>query len=718
MMRIGSSTPGRHALRYLMRCSLALVMTGAACLTACSTDREEREVLSTPVNRLERDTGTPWHVRYDDELGTPAMLLPLRSPKALAAKPPVDAVRDFIVAHADLFNGLREDALRTRSPIRDAERDATVITFDQLHRGVPVDSGQITVVLSDVHEILAIQAHWMAGLDSLATASPLPVEQVLARAQSVAPDLIFDAPHLLVMRDAGNPWLGYALTGYDAQQRRFGIEIDAQDGRIVFQGSLGLQAEPPNTPFQGEGFGSYAYEPFVSNSSLPKAQKTARKFPAYQRAATPYENKIYCAGHRPLTPEEFSGTSRLDKGNSEPLLLLSPTTCAAQKDWRDLYPAPGVVIDSLHNISLADRYFRDVHGRASWNGQNGAIIVNHSELPFMNAHFEATRSGAAQLGFEHEKGAKGPSWASMLDGVAHEYTHAVLYAEESKSGDKRVARPFETRVIHEGLADIFAGFAEHHHQSMLDKSEDALFVQGDETGGLRSAKDPTSVTPARAYDRELLLATGLQRYPDHMLDFRTKTQDGKDAGAHHMVGILTHAWYLMTKGGTHRKSQISVSDGLDWAQSEKHWYGLITTTPITAKLDFRTLAEASLARARTEKISLFTKRQTVVSAVACAWAAVGVFDIEKKDAELFRQLGVTCARGGNKGGPCDVGLNNCQRHEDCVVAKNMATLACKDEWVSAYASGGGPYCCAYCEKRSPTACGTCQVLGLRGACGR
>lgn len=87
-----------------------------------------------------------------------------------------------------------------------------------------------------------------------------------------------------------------------------------------------------------------------------------------------------------------------------------------------------------------------------------------------------------------------------------------------------------------------------------------------------------------------------------------------------------------------------------------------------------------------------------------------------EDAGLFRQLGVTCAR--TKSATCDIGLNNCQRHEDCVVAKSKTTLVCKDEWVSAYAGGGGPYCCAYCEKRSSTACGTCQVLGLRDACPR
>ena len=130
-------------------------------------------------------------------------------------------------------------------------------------------------------------------------------------------------------------------------------------------------------------------------------------------------------------------------------------------------------------------------------------------------------------------------------------------------------------------------------------------------GGLRSLRSPASFRSS--YTGEPM--------PSAYSQLRsTVPEDGNDHGhTHDNSTIVSHAFYLMTKGARNPTSNLEVVDNVDWDAAIALWFRTIYT------LDAR-YADRFLHFARLDtNVAFFSFDRRVLTAAACAWRAVQVF---------------------------------------------------------------------------------------------
>ena len=95
------------------------------------------------------------------------------------------------------------------------------------------------------------------------------------------------------------------------------------------------------------------------------------------------------------------------------------------------------------------------------------------------------------------------------------------------------------------------------------------------------------------------------------------TDQNDHCGVHTNSGIANRAFTLMVLGGVHKGSRVAVAKGIGWEKGRELWYN--SFTKLGPHSNFATAAYTQLAIATTQGVESMT-------AVACAWFAVGVFD--------------------------------------------------------------------------------------------
>jgi hypothetical protein len=196
--------------------------------------------------------------------------------------------------------------------------------------------------------------------------------------------------------------------------------------------------------------------------------------------------------------------------------------------------------------------------------------------------------------------------------VAHEYTHAV--AESLWGG---LGGNGEADAISEGVADVFGAIVEHASSA---GPHNFVIGEGVVAGGIRSL-----ATPA--------LKTGI----DHLSKLLPTPPGGwrpcvaTEDVSHRNAGIVGHAFYLMTAGGTNPTSKIAIAKGIGWDAAQRVWWTAIQRMTEGAKL--ATLAGQTIAAAAALRVD--------TTPVACAWVATGVLPRER----VKTSLGIDCAPG-------------------------------------------------------------------------
>ena len=236
-------------------------------------------------------------------------------------------------------------------------------------------------------------------------------------------------------------------------------------------------------------------------------------------------------------------------------------------------------------------YWKNVHGRNSYNGAGAAIkSYVHYSRSYENAYWDGTR-------MTYGDGATRFSPLTSLDVCAHEIGHAVC------SSTANLTYSYESGALNEGFSDIWGAAVEYYKAP----NKQTWLIGEDidkQRPSLRSMSNPNA-----------------EGQPDTYQGSYWATGSGDNGGVHTNSGVLNHWFYVLSvgKSGTNDKGNAySVSAiGIDAA----------------AKIAYRTeavylTASSNYAAARTYSIQsakdLYGAGSAQEIAVTNAWYAVGV----------------------------------------------------------------------------------------------
>ena len=262
------------------------------------------------------------------------------------------------------------------------------------------------------------------------------------------------------------------------------------------------------------------------------------------------------------------------------------------------YSLPGsYVTDSNNNFSSQSQkaavdahygavetfdYFKDTHGRSSYNGNNATITstVNHQ-----NNYNNAFWNGQQMVYGDGD----GYTFSPLveLDIVAHELTHAVTNTSAN------LIYQNESGALNEAVSDIFAIMVDRNDYKVGEQS----YTPGTPGDALRYMDNPPAGNQPDHYD---------DRY----------TGSGDNGGVHINSGIANKQAYLMIAGGTF--NGVSVQS-VGRSVTEKVWYRALTSY-FTQSTNFSGARQGTLQAAA----DLYGNGSSQYNAVANAWAAVGV----------------------------------------------------------------------------------------------
>lgn len=209
-------------------------------------------------------------------------------------------------------------------------------------------------------------------------------------------------------------------------------------------------------------------------------------------------------------------------------------------DWGTSDPAE---VSGAVNFAISQEYFRNVHGRDSYNGEGilARAYVHHPEndgSPMNNAYWNGI---AIYIG-----DGDGQSMSSLvvLDVFAHEYTHAVTeYTADLRYED-------ESGALNESFSDIFGVCAEFYAQpdgrssypNALPGHADWLIGEDCMVGvtAMRDMRDPKNWRTVGFGGAQPSLYKGSYWY-EGLLD---------SGGVHQNSGVQNYFFYLLCEGGS------------------------------------------------------------------------------------------------------------------------------------------------------------------------
>ncbi len=276
-------------------------------------------------------------------------------------------------------------------------------------------------------------------------------------------------------------------------------------------------------------------------------------------------------------------------------------------NWNDGTTSPrdqnqGAEVDAHRYAGAVADYYSTVHGRNSFDGAGGTFrIISHLGTNYSNGYWDGAK---VNLGDGTGVAATGDDYECSDDWLAHEFTHgytqftcALQYLNESGA-------------LNEAFSDIFAAFITGDwlifEDTWLKASAPAWRNMIDPTnGGLWNPADPiTSVLAGHQ--------------PSHYSVRYTGASD--NGGVHINSGIINNLFYLLTVGGTHTVSGITVT-GIGQAAAEQMLFRCQSVNlvghPTATFLDFRVaMLDACL--------DLFPTDLVKLSQVKNAFNAVGI----------------------------------------------------------------------------------------------
>eukprot|EP01114_Cavostelium_apophysatum_P023202 TRINITY_DN8673_c0_g1_i1.p1 TRINITY_DN8673_c0_g1~~TRINITY_DN8673_c0_g1_i1.p1 ORF type:complete len:672 (+),score=170.69 TRINITY_DN8673_c0_g1_i1:515-2530(+) len=270
-------------------------------------------------------------------------------------------------------------------------------------------------------------------------------------------------------------------------------------------------------------------------------------------------------------------------------------------------------------VSKTHEYFQAAHGRYGMDGAYGPSTTTSADgLTPMFGHYvnndnadsvwtvNGTYYGAGNNATG--TGSSGP--VVSLDIAAHEWSHGILHY--AIPGGNGMVYFDESGALEESFCDIFGIMVE---QYVLGES-DATWRIGENYfhngtwDAVRYLNYP-KMAPNKGYTPD--------DDPDHYFDKYNGTLD--NGGVHVNSGIPNKAFYLLSKGGNHTYTNVTMT-GIGISDSAKIWYRAFTVF-VTPVMDFLSARDATVRACK----DLFGTTSAKCFSVQVAWGMVGVGDI-------------------------------------------------------------------------------------------
>ena len=580
-------------MRSLTLCTLVFPVCLLACSPAGPIEVIPDDHQAAAVAALERETGASWMVRWHHDLPTPALLEGRTARLLSSPAPSLSAVetsaRRFLVDHPALFHlDASPDALARTAADTD-ELGMVHVRLAQQHQGVPVWNHELGLHFDREGSLVRVEGRY-APLAPLGRMSPdITTEEARAAALAMAtaraaapgsdgpPTITIDDPLLVVdalgeadteNHPEGAPsrlaWRLEAATDDARGAARTAFLVDAHTGEVY-------RHEELLDDLRGRGTGALG-----DRHDFEVASRGKRFYLEDATAGSPMQ-RVYSAASTTRRPGTEVSSDRIDRWD------LAGGAGGS---------APGVAVDVAAWLAATQGYYRRVHGRrGAFDRGDGMRATVHYRRGYPNAYWDGK-----QLVFGDGDGVRVGPLGAALDVVAHEFTHALTQAAA------RLGHEGESGALNEAISDIFGCFVERGvlgARANWTIGERIALGAGGSTNGLRDLSDPHH-----------------NGAPSHLVEAVHAANDR--GGVHANSGIVGHAAYLMSQGGTHRASGIQVN-GIGADLAERVWYRALTRY-LGPSSDFRDAADATVTAAR----ELAGARSAAALSVVRAWQAVGV----------------------------------------------------------------------------------------------
>jgi len=320
----------------------------------------------------------------------------------------------------------------------------------------------------------------------------------------------------------------------------------------------------------------------------------------------------------------------------------------------------GAAVDAHYHATKALLYFKEVHGRNGLDGKGTDLkVVVHDpeeESKGANAHYfdYGIFFDDDQLHIGDGNDGDFLPLSAGFDILTHELAHGVT------NRTSRLEYEHESGALNEAFSDVMAASAENWLPETRDARNNVFIGErATRSGrGLRRMDDPSADGRAeRDHYRERRGCKAGERP-----DFRANDY----CGVHFNSGIGNRAFTLMTLGGTHKTSKVTVARGLGWERARRLWFN--SFSKLTSKATFYQAALVQLTHAAAEGLD-------VLSNVACAWFAVGVLDPTD-----MRIRNVACGAPPPSSGGGGAKRSSCEGVADGLVCNSQApysAMICK-----------------------------------------
>ncbi len=256
-------------------------------------------------------------------------------------------------------------------------------------------------------------------------------------------------------------------------------------------------------------------------------------------------------------------------------------------------PSVGVAsVDMAYvNFGKIYNYFSSVYGRDSYDGNGASLYVTVDYgLNYNNAYWSSTSRS-----FTFGSGYMCAPFSYVYDITCHEFFHAVTTCTSN------LMYVNQSGALNEAMSDIFAAVLEADDDGGVGVN---TWMMGEELGVsiLRRMDDPSSVSSS---------------YPDHMSEYINTS--GDRGGIHFNCSIPSHAFYLLTVGGTQATGDSSINVQSVGIQTAADIFYDANQSYFSENCSFE---EAAYATTR----SAMNIGRREAAATISAWYAVGVLD--------------------------------------------------------------------------------------------
>jgi thermolysin len=493
----------------------------------------------------------------------------------------------------------QRSALKMRAPIEEltvfeTESDELWMTHVQLaqtERGVPVIGGGLSAHYDSDGRLTSVVGKYVPGLEQIEVVPELDAD---AARKAALDDRIDGSEARADLEVAGQP----RLVINAADEPRLAWEIGVQKTHGIGQWLVSVDA------LSGAVFGRLTELRSVAGSGV-SVSGTRRNL-----ECTSFPDR----GLYGLRDERRSTTiSTLDARNGTDVSSIGLVGSTSPTSWDTNSVAPGAAVDVHINAGIVIDFYWNALGRKGMDDRSLAVEnVVHYGNNLENAFYDA-KTNKMHYG---DGGQSFYTFAGSLDIAAHEMTHGVTHflsalRYENQSG-----------ALDESIADIFAAMVEHSIKP--DPVKNWLFSEGllRNGGAVRDMANPKV---------------------SHMSEYETTRED--NGGVHANSGIPSKAAHLMTMGGTHPVSGVTVGNPLGFEKAARVWYRT-NQQYLTQTSDFAAAAVGTKAAAADLKLS-----PADISTIDCAWKAVGVLPGTCGDANSTNTNQLAPQNGGTSGAP-------------------------------------------------------------------